>query len=65
MRKQDKTAGGGDDKVFSATTPESDASLAAGKSDDSPKTNLLVLNEVRDSIHAETTVCFASVFHIF
>ena len=45
MRKQDKT--GGDDKVFSSTIPESDATLVAGKGDNSPKTNLLVLNEVK------------------
>merc|ERR1712131_392616 len=37
-----------DDKIFSSHTPESDAAAAAAVSagDDSPKTNLLVLNEV-------------------
>lgn len=53
MRKQDKKGSADDDKIFSSHTPESDAAVAAAATaaaasagDDSPKTNLLVLNEV-------------------
>ena len=53
MRKQDKKGSADDDKIFSSHTPESDAAVAAAASasagDDSPKTNLLVLNEVKIS----------------
>ena len=55
MRKQDKKGSADDDKIFSSHTPESDAAVAAAATaaaaasagDDSPKTNLLVLNEVK------------------